>query len=274
MAIITFTTDWSQEDLYAGLLKGRLKTVLPEVELVDISQSVKPFHGSQAAFVLRQVFREFPTGTIHLFLVNQGHDLHNFPVIIRSHHSWLIGWNDGLIDLALDKKPDYLLPLTNDSMSVLKEIWPEYFVNFTLKPSFPELFFFPLMVKYILSGESLEHLGSDQSEFYRDRMIQPTVQKDGINGQILFTDGYGNAISNISSELFAEIGRERKFELIIQSNHYKLNEIKNSYMESDPGDLLALFNSSGLLEVAINLGPAADLMGLEVGSIIKIQFYE
>ena len=72
MAVITFTSDWNKQDYYAGMLKGRILRMVPSANLVDISHDIQPFHSLQGAFVLRHALKEFPEGSIHVFLVNQG----------------------------------------------------------------------------------------------------------------------------------------------------------------------------------------------------------
>jgi S-adenosylmethionine hydrolase len=83
-----------------------------------------------------------------------------------------------------------------------------------------------------------------------------------------------NAITNVSKELFDKVGQGRKFEIFVQSQHNKVEKIAKSYNDVDPGDLLALFNSAGLLEIAINNGYAAQLLNLNNGSSVRIKFYE
>ena len=114
-----------------------------------------------------------------------------------------------------------------------------------------------------------DSFGSDRSE-----PVLPAVQNDWITGQVVYIDSYHNAISNISKELFHRNRRGRSFEILIKSNHYRLDRLHQTYFDSgEPGDLIALFNSIDLLEIAIIQGNVAELLGLETGSTIKIIFY-
>jgi S-adenosylmethionine hydrolase len=102
----------------------------------------------------------------------------------------------------------------------------------------------------------------------------PTIDESVINGSIVYIDSYRNAITNIPKELFEKIGKNRPFDVFIQSNHYKINKINKTYSETSAGELLALFNSLNLLEIAISSGNAADLLNLNINSIIRIKFYD
>jgi S-adenosyl-L-methionine hydrolase (adenosine-forming) len=93
-----------------------------------------------------------------------------------------------------------------------------------------------------------------------------TIEKDVINGSVIYIDSYQNAITNITRELYERIGKGRKFEIALQSNHYRLNRINKTYSETSAGELLVLFNYLDLLEVAINKGNAAELLNLNTNS--------
>lgn len=83
-----------------------------------------------------------------------------------------------------------------------------------------------------------------------------------------------NAISNISKDLFERVSQGRKFEIFVQSQHNRVDRIAKTYNEVDAGELVALFNSAGLLEIAINNGHATELLNLTNNSSIRIKFYE
>jgi S-adenosyl-L-methionine hydrolase (adenosine-forming) len=74
--------------------------------------------------------------------------------------------------------------------------------------------------------------------------------------------------------LYERIGKGRQFDIALQSNHYRLNRINKTYGETSVGELLVLFNSLDLLEVAINKGNAAELLNLNNSSTIRIKFFD
>ena len=104
--------------------------------------------------------------------------------------------------------------------------------------------------------------------------ILPTIDETTINGSVVYIDSFRNAITNISRELFDQIRKGRPFDIFIQSNYYKINRLNKNYHDSSTGELLALFNSLGLLEIAINSGNAADLLNLSINSVVRIKFYD
>lgn len=274
MAFITLTTDWQTRDYYSGMIKGRLLRLVPGAVIVEINQHIEPFHILQASFVLRQVIPEYPEGTIHLFLVNRGHQPGIWPVAVQYRKQFLVGWDDGILALIMDSEPEYYLRLDHtilDNMDQAVGLEDEFR---HIEPSFPELSLFTRVARFLSSGLPLNQAGPHSEDFGRSHSWLPAIQKDQIDGQVVFIDSYRNAITNIPKTEFARIGTDRTFEITIKSNRYKIHGINNTYLESDPGELLAIFNSAGLLEIAIVQGNAAELLGFEPGTPIKIRFDE
>jgi len=70
MPIVTLISDWNEYDYYVGALKGKILSLLPEANIVDLNHRIQPFRLSQAAFVIRNSYFHFPKGTIHLICLN------------------------------------------------------------------------------------------------------------------------------------------------------------------------------------------------------------
>jgi hypothetical protein len=104
--------------------------------------------------------------------------------------------------------------------------------------------------------------------------LRATIENAAITGSVIYIDSYFNAITNVSKDLFEKVGQGRKFEIFVQSQHNRIDRLSKTYNEVDSGELLGLFNSAGLLEIAINNGYAAQLLNLINGSSIRIKFYE
>jgi S-adenosylmethionine hydrolase len=120
----------------------------------------------------------------------------------------------------------------------------------------------------------MENLGTLHKNLNKQVPMLPTIDESLINGSVVYIDSFRNAITNIPRELFEKIGKNRPFDIFIQSNHYKINKINKTYNETSAGELLALFNSLNLLEIAISSGNVADLLNLNINSIIRIKFYD
>jgi S-adenosylmethionine hydrolase len=104
--------------------------------------------------------------------------------------------------------------------------------------------------------------------------LRPVLDNNLINGSVIYIDSFSNAITNVTKETFEKIGAGKPYEIFIQSNHYRIDKINETYEDSLSGELLAIFNSVDLLEIAINHGAAADLLNLNINSAVRIKFYD
>jgi S-adenosylmethionine hydrolase len=272
MALITLTTDWQSRDYYSGMMTGRLSRMIPGAQVIQLNQSIEPFHGIQGAYMLRQAIPEFPDGTIHLFLVNQGHRPDIWPSAAKFRRQYLVGWDDGLMPLVMDEVPEEYIRVDGAVLETMDRLAETDESAREVLPSFPELSVFTRIALFLSKGFSLHQASGRDIPYGTVHSWLPVLGKDQIDGQVVFIDGYGNAITNIHRSQFEKSGQGRKYEVVVKSNHYRLKQIYHSYMGVDPGELIAIFNSASLLEIAIVQGNAAELIGLEPGTAVKIRF--
>jgi len=272
MAVITFTSDWNKQDYYSGMLKGRILRMIPSASLVDISHDIQPFHSIQGAFVLRHALTEFPMGTIHVLLVNQGFSGDVNPVICKYRGQYILSWNDPVLGLLFDEEPEFCLQITPDIFSKMDLKDPDISGTNDFSPAFPEMALFPNIIKWLIEKQDLVFEGQESIPIGQSPW-QPVIQGGAITGRVIYIDSYKNAISNISRSLFDSMKQEGGFGIFVKSNHYKIEELSANYRDAEPGDLIALFNSVGFLEIAIIQGRVGELLSLEPGSTIKVKFY-
>lgn len=257
MAIVTLTSDWNKDDFYTASVQGKVITQCPGTIFISITNQVPAFNISLAAFQLRHSFPHFPEGTIHIIAVNsETKDRHPY-VAVKLNNQFFIGYDNGIFGLLSDEEP-------KDAV-VLKHNDPG---------SFPELTVFANAACKLIQSGKLQSLGQKHTGLYRQVAMLPAIDESVITGSIIYIDSYRNAFTNISRELFERIGKGRSFELFIQSNHYRINRINSWYSETSSGEILALFNSLDLLEIAIHGGNAAELLNLSLNSTIRIKFRE
>jgi len=116
-------------------------------------------------------------------------------------------------------------------------------------------------------------MGKPVDDFKVKTMFQPFVEDNSVKGVVIYRDSFGNVVTNITSELFNRIAGKRRFELYLRTREYTLTTISNDYREAGAGNLLARFNSSGYLEIAICEGSATDLLYLKYGDPVRIDFH-
>jgi S-adenosyl-L-methionine hydrolase (adenosine-forming) len=258
MAIITLTTDWNKSDYYIGSLKGKILSLDESINIVDISHQVLPFNIMHAAFILRNCCFEFPKGTIHIIAVNAALTEKRPLIVISNKDHFFITSDNGIAGLLFGDKPDVVykvtLPGIENNFNGLNK-----FIDTAYK---------------IIKGESFNTFCEIYENYITQIPLRPVIEKKLISGSIIYIDSFSNAISNISLDTFKQVGEGLPFEIFVQSNHYRVDRLSNTYSDAPSGELLALFNSVGLLEIAINNGYAADLLNLKTNSAIRIKFYD
>jgi S-adenosylmethionine hydrolase len=260
MAVITLTTDWSKNDFYTGTVKGMLLSRCPGITIVDISHQVQPFNTAQAAFLLRNTYPHFPTGTIHLIGIETVAVPDPVYLAIRADGHYFLGADNGSFGLIFQQDPEKIvtLPLPEDMRQM----------NFPMTGVLV-----PAAVR-LINGEKLETIGKEISDFDKRTPMRATIEESVITGSVIYIDSFNNAITNITEELFHRVRKSRKFDIFIQSNHYKVNVISPTYSDRPVGELVVIFNSLGLMEIAINHGKAAELLNLAAGSAVRVKFKE
>jgi S-adenosylmethionine hydrolase len=96
------------------------------------------------------------------------------------------------------------------------------------------------------------------------------VSGDVIRGVVIYINQYENVVTNITRELFDKTSKGRKY--IIEFRGETLNTISQSYQEVPIGEIVALFGSTGHLEIAINQGNASSLLGLDINDPVRVEF--
>lgn len=258
MAIITLTTDWNKSDYYIGALKGKILSKDASTTIIDISHQVQPYNIMQAAFIMRNCWFEFPKGTIHIIAVNAALSKNRFLLVIEREGQYFIVSDNGIAGLLFGEKPEKVYKVTDSNKG-------DSFLSFD---KYIETAF------NLINGGDIEKIGTITDDFIIQIPLRPVIEKNLINGTVIYIDSFSNAITNISSDTFEKIGEGKPFEIFVQSNHYRIDHMNRTYSDSASGEILALFNSAGLLEIAINNGNVADLLNLSVNSTIRIKFYD
>jgi S-adenosylmethionine hydrolase len=111
-------------------------------------------------------------------------------------------------------------------------------------------------------GAGLLTIGNPDVPFVEKNHLRPVFSDNWIEGQIIFIDHFENVIVNITREEFEERRKGRSFRIVFKRDE-TIDKISETYADVAEGEKLALFNSAGYLEIAIQKGNAAGLFGLQ-----------
>lgn len=260
MAIITLTTDLGIKDHYVGVLKGSLLKLCPEATIVDISHQIPAYDILKAAYTLKNCFPDFPDGSIHIIGVNPEANESASHLAVKYKNQYFIGADNGVFSLIFDDKPEKIIEL-----------------DITQNPdaiTFPTKDVFAKAACHLAKGGTLEMIGKPLEDLVEKALFRAVSVGNIIKGMAIHVDHYGNVITNIDETFFKAFGQGREFKIEFRHGEYDINTISKSYSDVPEGEKLALFSSTGYLEIAMHKGNAASLLGIKESETIRIEFYD
>jgi S-adenosylmethionine hydrolase len=255
--IITLTTDCGLRDYYVAALKGSLLRRLPpgSHHLVDITHEVRAYDLMGAAYQLGNVWRSFPEETLHVVSVFGYYQQKPKFVLARYDGHWFLSPDNGFFSLLFRTSPQgvYLLESPEGDETDSHQA------------------FYAHVAAALANGAAPESLGRPAGELEQRLSLQPVIGPDWIRGVIVHVDGYENAITNIPRELFERVRRKRDFSITFKF-HEPIRTIGRDYSDVPIGETICRFNAAGQLEIAVCLGKAATLHGLQPEDGVQIVF--
>lgn len=275
MPLITLTTDFGLKDHFLGAIKGAIYNELNNAQIVDISHQITPFSITEAAYIIKNSYINFPEGSIHIIGVDSELSIENKPIAIQLDNHFFICSDNGIISM------------------ITSEINPEKIVEITIQNVYENRYttldVFVKVACHLARGGTLDIIGKPINKIKELVEIQPFINSDKnqIIGNIIYIDNFGNVISNISKQIFDSVGKGREFEII--ARNYTFKKILTKYNDivdfsipkenrHDDGKKLAIFNSANYLEISIyrsnlkTVGGASTLLGLNYRDNITIRF--
>jgi len=101
--IITLTTDFGTNDHFVGAMKGVIVDIVPDVQIVDISHAVQAFDVLDGALAISQAYSYFPTGTIHMVVVDPGVGTARRPILASSDGYHFVAPDNGVLSMVYAK---------------------------------------------------------------------------------------------------------------------------------------------------------------------------
>lgn len=256
MPIITLTSDWGIKDHYLASVKGAIFSRIPEVNIVDISHDIPHYDIFKAAFVLKNCYRNFPAGTIHIIAVNSEASVKHPHSLVFANDQYFIAADTGVFSLIFDHKPDQVYEITTYQDSNI----------FT----FPARDVFAKVACHLAVNGNIAEIAVARDEYNVVSIFKPVIDKDTIRGVVIYIDGYENVITNITGEIFAQVGKGRKFSILFRGEEIK--GIHSAYSDVPSGEIMAIFGATAYLEIAMNKGNASGLLGLDINESVRIEF--
>jgi len=258
-SFVTLITDFGLGDWYAGALKGVILSIAPRARIIDVTHSIPRGDIIGAAIALRSSYRYFPTGTVHMIVVDPG---------VGSARKILYAEWDGHRFIAPDNG---ILPLAlgTGAMKGSRSLENPKLRRERVSHTFHGRDIMAPVVAHLVNGVSPARLGPTRRNFVARSLPMPRyLSASSATGEVLYVDVFGNLITNIEEDFPITKGGD---EITVRIRGKKIEKINDSYESVPRGELLAIWGSSGFLEIAVNGGSAAKKLRAGRGTEVDLE---
>ncbi|MCE2404511.1 MAG: SAM-dependent chlorinase/fluorinase [Dehalococcoidia bacterium] len=260
--IITLTTDFGVRDPYVGVMKGVILGINPRATIVDLSHEVEPQAIAQGAFIIGSSHRFFPSGSIHVVVVDPGVGTSRRAVLLVTPTARFLGPDNGVfthVARAGYADGEGLAPGYEAYEMSNRGLW--------LGPpsdTFHGRDVFAPVAAHLSLGVPDREVGPRLSRLTLLPQATPAWDGPVLEGSVVHVDRYGNLITDIPGSLLRGVEG-----LVFRVRGRPIHGLSRSYSEA--GSLLAIVGSTATLEVAVRNGSAAEALGAGVGDPVRAE---
>jgi len=259
--IITLTTDFGLNDHFVGTIKGVILNVVPDAEIVDISHSVQAFDVLDGALTIAQSYSYFPSGTVHLVVVDPGVGTARRPILVTSDRHHFVAPDNGVLSLIYAK----------EERLHIRHITAEHYYLQPVSKTFHARDIFSPVAAWLAKGVDPEKFGDEITDFVRFNAPKPkAIDVNTLRGVVLKVDRFGNLVTNITPEDAPTLFASEPAPFKIRIGKHEVFQIRSTYSEGTPGEIFGILGSMGYLEIAADRGSAAKIVGSGKGTEVLI----
>jgi S-adenosylmethionine hydrolase len=294
--ILTLTTDFGASDHYVGAMKGVILSICPRAQIVDICHDVTPFEIAEGAYVIAQAYDCFPKGTVHVVVVDPGVGTARRPILVEAAGQYFVGPDNGVLSMLYSRGKHKVRLIAND----------RYFRQ-PVSATFHGRDIFAPVAAHVAAGIPPARMGKPIEDYLRLEFATPRRSGERTwSGSVLKIDRFGNIVTNFHVRDFPDLHppnralltpnpvlhppsrvREQADDgyasgqrplpdgrgsvaVVVTIGRRKIAALAQNYAECSPGAPFLIVGSSGFLEVSLNQGSAAKLLGCKTGDPVKL----
>ncbi len=259
---IAILTDFGYRDHYVGAMKGVIASIAPAASVIDVTHGIPPQSVIAGAIALGQCWRYFPGRTVFLVVVDPGVGTARMPIALETRSgARFVGPDNGVLSLAAAQA----------GIKSVVELREPRFRLARVSPTFHGRDVFAPAAAHLCNGASLASMGSRLERIEQVTIDEPMQRARTVAGKVIYVDGFGNLITNISRETLRRFAaRFPTRTLLTRIGRGAAMKILDAYGDAPRGAALATFGSFELLEVAVRDGNAASLLGAGEGTPVTV----
>lgn len=251
--LMTLLTDFGLTDPFVGIMKAVIWRRAPNVRLVDLTHAIAPQAVGQASYWLERSFVWLPADTVHLAVVDPGVGTTRAPVVVAAAGHWFVGPDNGLFTF-LGRHDPHLRARRIDSAAL--QLFPEGH-TFHGRDVFA-----PVAAELCAGRLRFEDVGPELAGLAP--LTAPLPTQGAGRGHVVVVDHFGNLITTLDRSALS-------FEPSSVELAGSVVPFGRTYADVGDGELIALFNAFGSLEIAQRNGSAARTLGIGPGAEVIVR---
>lgn len=263
--LLVLLTDFGDRDHYVGAIKGAAYRVNPAVRIETITHQIAPFDVWEGAVTLALAAKEFPPGTVFVAIVDPGVGTSRKAIAVRTEAGHLyVAPDNGILTLVARR----------EGIAEARDISHLQPLGHRPSRTFHGRDLFTPAGALLAGGEALRRLGPPlrPDDLVMLPIIEPSIEAGSLKGTVLRVDRYGNVVTNIPADLVAKAGLKRGDKLHAAIGGAAIQAVfAATYGDVPPGETVALIDSIGNVEFAVNRGNLAERLKAKSGLPVEIQ---
>jgi S-adenosylmethionine hydrolase len=261
--VIALLTDFSWHNWYLGVMKGVIHGINPKVRIVDLCHEVSSNDVREGSFILVNSYKYFPKGTVFLCVVDPGVGGKRKNLIVKTERYFFVGPDNGILSSIFEE----------GKVQKVYHVEPGIYTLELHGSTFYGRDIFAPIATHLTLGVPPEKMGEELKSVLIVPAIKPFINEKGeVSGRAVYVDAFGNIITNVGEKYLSSIfpGNIPWDTCRIRVAGKRIKGIKSYYKQGEEGKLMALVNSWGYLEIAVNRGSAFEYLGLTEKKSLEI----
>ncbi len=251
--VIVFMTDFGELDDAVAICKGVMKTIAPDVEIIDLTHQVTPYSISEGSRLLVRTSQYYPAGTIFVTVIDPGVGTSRKSIVLRTRRGqYFVLPDNGLVTQVAER----------DGVEAIREITnPRWQLQGSSSSTFHGRDVYSPVAAHLARGEDWTQVGPVLAKYTQLEVPQAAFDATGIRGLVVALDGpYGNLVTNVDREAFSRLGFQLGDSVRIAAvgSSEVVVPFRRTFGEVAAGSTLLFIDSRGLVSLAINQGNFAE----------------
>jgi hypothetical protein len=258
--VIALLTDFGTRDHYAGVMKGVVLGICPDVTLVDLSHDLPAHDIPFAAHELAATYKYFPAGTIFLVVVDPGVGTARRGIAADAGDRKFVAPDNGVLSAVFRESPP----------KRVVELSERRYARPTMSRTFEGRDRFAPAAAWIAKGTQLEAFGRPVTDYHVLDLSAPVVEDQVLRGRVTRIDRFGNVVTNIDRHAYEKFaGGSAGVQIAIKGQ--PISRLVSTYADIQVGEVGALFGSTDHLECSAQATSAAERLGVSAGDAVELR---